>query len=69
MNIALVIVLMIISSDVHDHMRVLATYKDLMVPMWNAGLIIEYLVNCFMLFMQAHYSIMLAFYSFYVIYT
>lgn len=69
MIIAMVIVLMLIGTDLHEHMKVIATWKDYGIMLTKVCMPVEWLLHLFLLVLQCQYSLLLGLYSFYVIFT
>lgn len=68
MLIALGVVYLLIGLDILDHISASATMREYVVLMWKQGFIIEYLLHFIMICCQVQYSLLLAYYSFYVVY-
>ena len=69
MVIAMVIVMLLIGVDLHEHMNVMSTWKDYVLMMWKNKMPVAWLIHSILLLLQCQYSYMLALYSFYVIFT
>jgi hypothetical protein len=52
MVIAMVIVMMLIGVDLHEHMKVIATWKDYTLMMWKNKMPIAWLVHLILLILQ-----------------
>jgi len=68
MLIALVVVYLLVGLDILDHLNVTVTMREYVGLFWSQGYFFEGCLHFIMICLQVQYSLLLAFYSFYVIF-